>query len=312
MNFAMFCLQKCFALDFAGNTRWQSNRLRCLSRWGAAFSFCAGVSLLRSADVADVFILAGQSNMEGRAHQRDLPESLRRTQHDVLFFSTDHWTSLAPGSSTRPASPDGFGPEISFGRTLADQWPKGRKVALIKHGPGGTSLAVDWRAPSGPQLAKMLAKVTAALAALDEQGTPYRLRAFVWVQGERDANNREDGERYEERLREFFALVRTTLHAPDLPLIVARSTPRSRPQRIAIEAVRNAQEKIVGATARAVLVDTDDLTVFEEPAPDGSIVAVHFDAPSLVKLGQRLAAATLTLAGPDKIKPASTSRPAGK
>ncbi|MCB0221709.1 MAG: hypothetical protein KDH09_18575, partial [Chrysiogenetes bacterium] len=68
----------------------------------------------------DVYILAGQSNMEGRAHRKDLPQELARPRPDILYFCGDTWEPLAPGGSRKPPSPDGFGPEITFGRTLAN------------------------------------------------------------------------------------------------------------------------------------------------------------------------------------------------
>lgn len=245
--------------------------------------------------VVDVYILAGQSNMEGRAHQRDLPEVLRAPNPAVWFYHEDAWGPLAPGSSKCPAPPDGFGPEIGFAVALARVAPG--KFALIKHAVGGTSLAADWRAPDGPQTVRLLAKVRAALAEFRQRRIEYRVSGFIWVQGERDANERDPAAAYAAGLAAYIRHMRRELAAPTLPFVVARITPHSMPARAFSEVVRAAQASVCRATPHTHLVDTDDLTLFEEPAPDGSRVRVHFDASSLVRLGERLANAALAVDG---------------
>src|SRR5687768_44107 len=189
----------------------------------------------------DVFILAGQSNMEGRAHRRDLPPDLNRAQSEILFWFDTSWGQLQPGSSRRPAPPDGFGPELSFGRTLAMDLSRRTAVALIKHGVGGTSLAEDWRPDGGEQTVRLLQKVRAGVVELERRSFESRLVAFVWMQGERDAGTKAQAAAYEERLREFVRHIRGELRAPDLPFVIGRITPHSHPPRPHSDVVRLAQ-----------------------------------------------------------------------
>jgi hypothetical protein len=104
---------------------------------------CLLVSLLApSVAVAEepvqVFLLAGQSNMAGRARTSKLPQSLQQPQADVVFHYGDENSQTT--TTLRPGSGRDFGPEITFGRTLANSQPS-EPLALIKHADGGTSLS---------------------------------------------------------------------------------------------------------------------------------------------------------------------------
>jgi hypothetical protein len=235
------------------------------------------------ANPIDVFILAGQSNIDARAHRQDLPPELQETRKDILFYFSDHWSVLEPGSSAKPASPNGFGPEISFGRAMADRSASNRRIALIKHSPGGTSLAVDWRPESGREIRTLLKKIQAACQALEAKGYNPQLKGMVWMQGERDATTEEDASHYEANLQDFITYIRGVLNSPELPLVIGRINAPSKPFR---DLVRDAQAKVVSVTAATRLIDTDDL---------GLLDIIHYDAAGLVTLGQRFAAATSDL-----------------
>lgn len=86
------------------------------------------------------------------------------------------------------------------------------------------------------------------------------LRAFVWWQGETDADARSTT--YLADLTDFVARVRLANHAPDLFVIVIRILPL--PQG-AGASVRAAQEAFVQADTNAVLVSSDDVPAL----PDG-------------------------------------------
>ena len=120
-----------------------------------AFSLMAG-SLFYAADshqILRVFIMAGQSNMEGAdAHANRIDEypvfkGAGAPQADVLFTSLTFqetsgsalWRPLAPG--------DSFGPEITFARKLKRSGMD--SIAIIKSAVGGTTVAFDWN-PAAP------------------------------------------------------------------------------------------------------------------------------------------------------------------
>jgi alpha-galactosidase len=106
-----------------------------------------------------VFILAGQSNMEGKAKvslleyqaqqpaTRDLFKHLRRDgkwveRPDVWIKYLGHTGKLTVGYG----SPKCIGPELGFGLVVGDHYPE--QVLLIKTAWGGPSLYRDFRPPS--------------------------------------------------------------------------------------------------------------------------------------------------------------------
>ena len=91
------------------------------------------VMIIPSLAVADppvkkVFLIGGQSNMVSRAPSSDLPAEWQSIQDDVLLYYTggggplvkNTWVPLQPGSGYAIGGVSGFGPELSFGRTVAD------------------------------------------------------------------------------------------------------------------------------------------------------------------------------------------------
>jgi alpha-galactosidase len=119
-------------------------------------------ALLWSADppkTLKVFILAGQSNMEGKAkvslleyqakqpETRDLFKHLRKDdkwieRDDVSIKFLDRKGKLTVGFG----SPNCIGPEIGFGTVVGDQFSE--PVLLIKAAWGGRSVYRDFRSPS--------------------------------------------------------------------------------------------------------------------------------------------------------------------
>ncbi|MCX6913598.1 MAG: autotransporter-associated beta strand repeat-containing protein [Verrucomicrobia bacterium] len=116
-----------------------------------------------SLQLIKVYLQGGQSNADGRALTNGLPASLFQPQADVPFYyyltggaangdgTLGTLTTLRPGCSATGSTT--FGPELSFGRTLANhialtnQVPASAVlVAIVKYAHGGTSLASNWKA----------------------------------------------------------------------------------------------------------------------------------------------------------------------
>ena len=116
-------------------------------------------ALPSNADTVKVFVLAGQSNMEGKAkmsllelqvedertkerfaHLRDGEDWVERD--DVLIKFLDRKGKLTVGYG----SPNCIGPELDFGHTVGDHYDE--PVLIIKTAWGGKSLYRDFRSPS--------------------------------------------------------------------------------------------------------------------------------------------------------------------
>ena len=182
-----------------------------------------------TADVAKpvkVFILAGQSNMEGQAvvdlkgkdyndGKGTLEQLLADATRSAMFrhlkerdgkwaVRRDVWVRYQREEGPLLAGPLGlgysvygdqhhFGPELQFGHVVGDALDN--QVLLIKTAWGGKSLYQDFRPPSsggqvGPYYTKMIAGVREALANLKadfpESGGDYELAGFVWYHGWND------------------------------------------------------------------------------------------------------------------------------
>ena len=122
-------------------------------------SFLCGPADARSAEPVKVFILSGQSNMEGKAKVSLLEYQLTQPETKPLFAHfqregrwverDDVWIKflnrkgpLTVGYGSR----DRIGPELQFGWTMGDHFDE--PVLIIKTAWGGKSLFRDFRSPS--------------------------------------------------------------------------------------------------------------------------------------------------------------------
>ena len=204
-----------------------------------------------------VFILAGQSNMEGHGMieakadrnggQGSLEHlatenvangkyaSLRdgddwKERDDVFIQYLDRGGKLSAGYGARP---DRIGPELGFGWVVGDKFDE--PVLLIKTAWGGKSLAVDFLPPSaaeegepGPYYKEMIDRVKAVLAepesvSSDLKGKTLVLRGFGWHQGWNDRINDGFNSAYEQNMIHFINDVRRDLEAPGLPFVIAET-----------------------------------------------------------------------------------------
>ncbi len=123
-----------------------------------AFSFALQTPS-NAAEPVKVFILAGQSNMEGKAkvslleYQLTQPDTKKLFQHlqkdgkwverdDVFIKFLNRKGKLTVGYG----SPGRIGPELEFGNTVGDYYDE--PVVIIKTAWGGKSLYRDFRPPS--------------------------------------------------------------------------------------------------------------------------------------------------------------------
>ncbi|MFT7617915.1 MAG: hypothetical protein ACI97A_001554 [Planctomycetota bacterium] len=192
-----------------------------------------------------VFILAGQSNMEGQgrvAHLLPLAESKKTEEEfghlrrgDKWGEQQDVWISY---DRTRGGRKTGkltvgygsndkqIGPELGFGRVVGEAISE--QVLLIKCSWGDSSLKKEFLPPSagGPGLhfIKMINEVRSVLTQLNtlfpkSRGKTYQLAGFVWFQGRNDSVD-EDNDLYAEQLAHLIRDVRKEFAAPNLPFII--------------------------------------------------------------------------------------------
>lgn len=197
-----------------------------------------------------IFLLGGQSNMNGRGNIKVLREKLTadlpdRYPPNLLEMRDDVWVFGANGFGISEQKKGfklepgfgqwkWFGPELGFGHKMGDKFEE--QVLLIKVFGGGTPLARHWVSPSaakrtgrpvGPGFMKILRKIREALESLpkDYEGYDpaqgYQVMGFVWVHGNADGG--AFSKEYEDNLTDFITDVRTCLALPKLPFIAVES-----------------------------------------------------------------------------------------
>ncbi|QNN23470.1 sialate O-acetylesterase [Planctomycetales bacterium ZRK34] len=254
------------------------------------------------AEVIRVYLVGGQSNGDGRADVSGLPTvpvNLQAAQTDVEFFfhtqgaahaGDSTLTTLRPGMSES----NQFGPEVTLGRTLADQITN--PVAVIKYANGGTNLYSQWAAGGdatttgdGAEYVTFQNTVVAGLAALAaaHPADTIQLSGMVWMQGESDAGNTTYANAYAANLAAFIADVRLTFGA-DLPFVIGRlSSGQTAINATNLQTLRDAQNTVAAADALTGLVDTDTFSLKSDH--------LHFDPAGQQSLGSAFAEELLTL-----------------
>jgi hypothetical protein len=189
---------------------------------------------LASFFVGDVWILAGQSNMEGiglmtgkaKPHPLVRALSMRREWRlaadplHILAESPDrchHETvpcSEAESEKRRRFAVKGVGPGIFFAREMFDR--TGVPQGLICAAHGGTSM-LQW----SPQRKNLGGESLYASMLESVRVTRQPVAGLLWYQGESDANL-QDAALYSARMKELVAATRRDFRQPGLPWIVVQ------------------------------------------------------------------------------------------
>lgn len=279
----------------------------------------------------DVFLLAGQSNMEGVGRVGLMADKWLATPDVHLFHSSaigavgsDHqWLPLRPAGWKGTAS-GGFGMEMSLGSALSRAHP-GRQIYLIKHAVGGTSLFRDWHPGVGPEYLTFEALVNQALGELSAKGLRPIVRGVFWQQGEADAKTPEMSHVYGRRLENFIVRTRarfapyTSSHSGSaIRFVLGQVIPdaatgsqahKTYPHR---HEIRAAQLSVSQALGNVVTVPTDPSFSTHASSRDGyrDEDNIHFDEAGLTKLGEHMAAAFLAEHDPMMVASGGRSLPA--
>jgi alpha-galactosidase len=203
-----------------------------------------------------VFILSGQSNMEGVCNIKTidfLGEDKKHgyllkkfkpdgktpvTRDDVWVANRGHYGKLAPGYGARRGDALGsnIGPEYAFGYFIGDKLKE--QVLLIKYAPGGRSLYTNYRPPSaglpegadpkkfGEDYRNLVSYVHDTLDNLKkrfpkyDKGAGYEISGFVWFQGYNDLFGLESRRDYGKNLLNLIKDLRREFKAPEMKVVV--------------------------------------------------------------------------------------------
>lgn len=267
-----------------------------------------------------VFVLAGQSNMNGFGYNKDLPNDLK-TFKDVYIFQGNSvpdgdlnggigkWELLKPGNGTgfktdgkTNTLSDRFGLELSFAKRIKELFPND-KIALIKYAREGTSIDSVARADFGcwdadfhgkngiNQYDNFLKTVKNALSETDIDGNGKRDEiipsGILWMQGEGDASYYEAiANRYYSHLKTLMNQMRAALLTDDLPVVIGKISDSGKNEKGRVwntgELVQYAQEKFVENDKNAAIVrSTKKYNYGNDPW--------HYDSSGYIDLGKNFA-----------------------
>lgn len=228
-----------------------------------------------------VFLLAGQSNMDGRPSIAGLTSPYNQPQTEVKiwdYWSGGGWANLQGGFSTYNTG-NLFGPEVSFGYTLNEMFPDD-DIYLVKYSEGRTNLHVDWNPDgTGAHYNTLKATAEAALQDLVVNGLSPIISGMIWMQGERDSQYADMAAAYETNLTNLIETVRDDFSTSDMPFVVGRSTTCFGDY---YDQVRAAQVSVAEQMDNVGWIDTDDL-----PWISGN--PGHYNAAGQIELGARFA-----------------------
>jgi len=243
-----------------------------------------------------VFILAGQSNMEGQgvvemdhakyynsgkgnlvwsmAHSKSVgmmkhlkDDNGQWVVRDDVQISFKNKKGVRTGSLsigfTGYGGKSHIGPELQFGHVVGDYVEE--RVLLIKTAWGGKSLFKDFRPPRsggtvGPYYTKMIEEVRAALSALVDR--EYTVAGFVWFQGWNDMYGKGVPEEYESNLINLAADIRREFKSPRLPFVIGELGNGGSNARGNMLVIRAAQKAAGSKIDNALFVST---TAFARP-----------------------------------------------
>lgn len=281
-----------------------------------------------------VFLLVGQSNMQGKGSVKQFEEVVTAnpqrygawwtdghwtTRDDVWCALNDHIGPLTVGFGF-PAT-QRIGPELAFGEVIGNAYTE--PVVLLKTCWGGQSLGNDFRPPSSGGHGREFVlddgiswKVASTGWAYKEifnlihkrldsigttfpelNGRPWEIVGLVWFQGWNDLINDTFRAEYQTNLVHLIQDLRKDLKAPHLPIVIGESGQGGDKPSAQVQEIRRAQQAAAETPEFAGSVRFVPTAPFwrdTEPKYDGGY---HYNgnAETYYDIGEAFGKAMLTL-----------------
>ncbi|HEC42441.1 MAG TPA: hypothetical protein ENI20_06395 [Bacteroides sp.] len=210
-----FIIRKLKSLPVEGDTeakKWKTVGL------GQANSMGDGEAAVPKNGKFRVFVLMGQSNMQGAGRANELEPPYTEKHDRIRIWANGRWEYFVPTHR--------FGPGVSFAHQLAEYWPDDY-IGIIKVASGGTGICgfeKDWSferaeltydGKKGPLYEDLMNAVAEA-----EKISKPEYCGFVWKQGGADGWRKELALAYYDRLNQLISDLRTDLGVPELPVFI--------------------------------------------------------------------------------------------
>jgi alpha-galactosidase len=286
-----------------------------------------------------VFVLAGQSNMEGHgfvaadpkrnggkgslefvAQRPDTAARFKRllakdgswaVRDDVWVHYLDRKGKLTAKFGVKE---DRIGPELGFGFVVGDAFEE--PVLLVKLAWGGKSLAKDFRPPSaggetGPYYREVVDRTKAVLKNLKSEfpefgDRGYELAGFGWHQGWNDRINQAFNDEYEKNLAHFVRDVRKDLGAKGLPFVIAETgmtgPEEKHPRALSLMKAQAAVAEYPEFKGTVAFVKTQSFWRKEEESPTKQGYHWNSNAETYYLIGEAMGTAMVALCGKPSVK----------
>lgn len=289
-----------------------------------------------AAETVKVFVLAGQSNMEGHGRVVADPkanggqgslewlvknaDTAARFKHlvdgdgkwvarqDVQIVYLERHGNLAAGFGVR----EGFiGPELGFGHVVGEALEE--PVLLVKLAWGGKSLGKDFRPPSaggevGPFYQEVVKRTKQVLADAPKLFPQYadrtlELVGFGWHQGWNDRVNQAFNDEYEKNMAHFIRDIRKDLGVPKLPFVIAETgmagPEEAHPRALSLMKAQAAVAEYDEFRGNVAFVGTRSFWRAKEQSPSGQAYHWNSNAETYYLIGEGMGQAMVKLLGKD-------------
>jgi len=223
-----------------------------------------------------LYVLAGQSNMDGRGTVAELPVEMTGVFSKCFVYSSPGgWQNIEPGvvNGTLNNNTVRVGPLIPFAYYESIKHPDDNLYFII-YAQGGTNLSDHWLPPSGVAYSKLINnRYDPAMTALAGLGVTIDVKeCFIYYQGEQDSNNLTYANAYYENEFDLFTEVFTETGF-DLVLDIKVST--SYPYNTTVNTAKTNNAARINST----LIETSDINTTSE---------LHLTTAQYITLGERL------------------------
>lgn len=270
-------------------------------------------------EIADVYILSGQSNMAGSGRKAQLPSHWKQPVSNVRYWTGKEFVTFDP-EKLHLNGPDRFGPEVGFIHTLGSLHPD-QTFYIVKFALSGQPLHAGFnggkwmgeepgpnratfypgQSADDPNIGKHYQRLheqfSAALSALTEAGKTPQLRGVAWMQGEADAKQEVSAKTYDQSIALLKRRIEEDCESTPVPFVMGEVLPHDP----ALERfthrheIRQSQQDadMRSGSARAITgvwnVPTDGIPLLAD--------TVHYDTKGQLMLGTSFALGVLEADG---------------
>ena len=202
--------------------------------------------------VARVYLLSGQSNMNGSGQANQLSEFWQQPIEGVTIYRAGAFKPVIAGN--KDGKSGRFGPEVGFAHYMRQNNPNPSKLFIIKFALSGQPLDAGWSKPTangggwlGPEpgpnrttfypgtspddpniglhYKRLMSHVATAMEQIKQDGYIPELQGIVWMQGEADAKHEISAGRYDQSLAHFKKRIEEDLSSDSVPFVFGQVLP---------------------------------------------------------------------------------------